>query len=61
MQTGQAREGGDELIFSDKLRARVLKKDEGTVTLAFEGDTEEIERIGIPPLPPYIARRNAAG
>jgi len=47
---------GDELIFSDKLRARVLKKEEGTVTLAFEGDTEEIERIGIPPLPPYIAR-----
>jgi S-adenosylmethionine:tRNA ribosyltransferase-isomerase len=47
---------GDELIFSDQLRARVLKKDEGTVTIAFEGDTEEIERIGIPPLPPYIAR-----
>jgi len=46
----------DELVFSDKLRASVLKKDEGTVTLAFEGDTEEIERIGIPPLPPYIAR-----
>jgi S-adenosylmethionine:tRNA ribosyltransferase-isomerase len=47
---------GDELIFSDKLRARVLKKDEGTVTIVFDGDTEEIERIGIPPLPPYIAR-----
>ena len=47
---------GDELVFSDKLRARVLKKDEGTVTVEFEGDTEEIERIGIPPLPPYIAR-----
>jgi S-adenosylmethionine:tRNA ribosyltransferase-isomerase len=47
---------GDELTFSDKLKARVLKKDEGTVTLAFEGDTEEIERIGIPPLPPYISR-----
>ncbi|MEY2549648.1 MAG: S-adenosylmethionine:tRNA ribosyltransferase-isomerase [Verrucomicrobiota bacterium] len=47
---------GDQLIFSDNLRARVLKKDEGTVTLQFEGDIEEIERIGIPPLPPYIAR-----
>jgi len=47
---------GDELIFSDKLKANVLKKDEGTVTIAFDGDTEEIERIGIPPLPPYIAR-----
>ncbi|MEA2341933.1 MAG: S-adenosylmethionine:tRNA ribosyltransferase-isomerase [Thermoanaerobaculia bacterium] len=47
---------GDELVFSDKLRARVLKKDGGTVTLQFDGDAEEIERIGIPPLPPYIAR-----
>jgi S-adenosylmethionine:tRNA ribosyltransferase-isomerase len=47
---------GDELIFTDTLRARVMKKDEGTVTIAFDGDTEEIERIGIPPLPPYIAR-----
>ncbi|HEX3579754.1 MAG TPA: tRNA preQ1(34) S-adenosylmethionine ribosyltransferase-isomerase QueA [Thermoanaerobaculia bacterium] len=47
---------GDELIFSDKLRATVLKKDEGTVTIRFDGDIEEIERIGIPPLPPYIAR-----
>ncbi|HEV7484047.1 MAG TPA: tRNA preQ1(34) S-adenosylmethionine ribosyltransferase-isomerase QueA [Thermoanaerobaculia bacterium] len=47
---------GDELIFSDTLRARVMRKDAGTVTIAFDGDTEEIERIGIPPLPPYIAR-----
>jgi len=50
---------GDELIFSDTLRARVLAKNEGTVTIAFESDgnvDEEIERIGIPPLPPYIAR-----
>jgi S-adenosylmethionine:tRNA ribosyltransferase-isomerase len=47
---------GDELVFSDTLRARVMKKDEGTVTIEFDGDTEEIERIGIPPLPPYIAR-----
>jgi S-adenosylmethionine:tRNA ribosyltransferase-isomerase len=47
---------GDELIFTDTLHAHVLKKDEGTITIAFEGDTEEIERIGIPPLPPYIAR-----
>jgi S-adenosylmethionine:tRNA ribosyltransferase-isomerase len=47
---------GDDLIFSGTLRARVMKKDEGTLTLKFEGDTEEIERIGIPPLPPYITR-----
>ena len=50
---------GDELIFSNTLRARVLAKNEGTVTIAFESDGDinaEIERIGIPPLPPYIAR-----
>jgi S-adenosylmethionine:tRNA ribosyltransferase-isomerase len=50
---------GDELIFSKFLRGRVLGKNEGTVTIAFESDRdvdEEIERIGIPPLPPYIAR-----
>jgi S-adenosylmethionine:tRNA ribosyltransferase-isomerase len=50
---------GDELTFSSTLRARILAKNEGTVTLAFESDNdvdEEIERIGIPPLPPYIAR-----
>ncbi len=50
---------GDELTFSDALRARVLAKNEGTVTLALESDNDvdaEIERIGIPPLPPYIAR-----
>jgi S-adenosylmethionine:tRNA ribosyltransferase-isomerase len=50
---------GDELIFGDTLRACVLAKNEGTVTIAFESDNDidaEIERIGIPPLPPYIAR-----
>ena len=47
---------GDELVFSDSLRARVIEKSEGTIVLAFDGDLEEIERIGIPPLPPYIAR-----
>jgi len=51
---------GDELIFSDTLRARILTKNEGTVTIAFESDGDidaEIERIGIPPLPPYIERQ----
>jgi S-adenosylmethionine:tRNA ribosyltransferase-isomerase len=47
---------GDDLIFSDALRANVIGKNGGTVVLAFAGDTAEIERIGIPPLPPYIAR-----
>lgn len=47
---------GDELHFSDALSAHVLAKDEGTVTLRFEGDLSEIDRIGVMPLPPYIGR-----
>jgi len=47
---------GDDLRFSDRLAARVVDKREGTVTIRFEGDLDEIERIGVPPLPPYIAR-----
>jgi S-adenosylmethionine:tRNA ribosyltransferase-isomerase len=47
---------GDEVRFTEGLTARVLEKNEGTVVIRFEGDTSEIERIGVPPLPPYIAR-----
>ncbi len=47
---------GDRLEFSDELSAVVLEKVEGTVTIRFEGDLEEVERIGNPPLPPYITR-----
>ncbi len=47
---------GDELQFSDRLSARVLEKSEGTVTVRFLGDLDEIDRIGVMPLPPYIAR-----
>ena len=47
---------GDELRFSDRLRARVVEKSEGTIVVHFEGDASEIERIGVMPLPPYIAR-----
>jgi len=47
---------GDELRFSDRLSGRVLEKSEGTVVIRFEGDADEIERIGVMPLPPYIAR-----
>jgi S-adenosylmethionine:tRNA ribosyltransferase-isomerase len=50
---------GDTLIFSDALRAEVVAKDGGTVTLAFDGDFGEVERIGVMPLPPYIARPEA--
>ena len=47
---------GDELTFSERLTARVEEKHEGTVLLRFEGDLTEIDRIGVMPLPPYIAR-----
>lgn len=47
---------GDVVTFSDSLTAEVIEKEEGTVVLRFSGDMREIERIGIPPLPPYIAR-----
>jgi S-adenosylmethionine:tRNA ribosyltransferase-isomerase len=47
---------GDELRFGDRLRARVLDKREGTIVLRFDGDLTDIERLGVMPLPPYIAR-----
>jgi S-adenosylmethionine:tRNA ribosyltransferase-isomerase len=47
---------GDVLAFSDKLRAHVEAKDGGTIVVRFDGDLAEIDRIGIMPLPPYIAR-----
>jgi len=50
---------GDELHLSDSLIAHIVGKEEGTVTLRFEGDLAEIERIGVMPLPPYIARAEA--
>ena len=47
---------GDVVTFSETLTAEVIEKNEGTVVIRFEGDPEEIERLGIPPLPPYIVR-----
>ncbi len=47
---------GDIVSFSDALQAEVLEKQEGTVVIRFAGDTREIERLGVPPLPPYIVR-----
>ena len=47
---------GDVVVFSDALSAEVVEKGEGTVVIRFQGDMNEIERLGIPPLPPYIAR-----
>lgn len=47
---------GDALRFSDRLGARVMEKRGGTIVLRFEGDTAEIDRVGVMPLPPYIDR-----
>ncbi len=50
---------GDVVTFTDSLSAEIVEKEEGTVVIRFRGDMSEIERIGIPPLPPYIARDEA--
>jgi len=48
---------GDHVTFSDSLSAHALeKREDGTIVIRFEGAMEEIERVGIPPLPPYIHR-----
>jgi S-adenosylmethionine:tRNA ribosyltransferase-isomerase len=53
---------GDELVFSDRLRATIRKRtEEGGAQLDFPLPAEQvmaiIADIGAPPLPPYIARR----
>ncbi len=53
---------GDTLYFSDRLSAQVYdKKDGGDIALRFsiggEALVAEIEALGHPPLPPYIARQ----
>lgn len=48
---------GDRVVFSDRLAAEILeKRDDGTVVVRFDGDPGEIDRVGVMPLPPYIAR-----
>jgi S-adenosylmethionine:tRNA ribosyltransferase-isomerase len=48
---------GDRITFTERLGADVVEKmDDGRVVIRFDGDLDEIERIGIPPLPPYIER-----
>ena len=49
---------GDVLRFSAVLSAEVVEKHEGTVVIRFDGDLGEIDRIGVPPLPPYIVRQS---
>ncbi|HJW93435.1 MAG TPA: tRNA preQ1(34) S-adenosylmethionine ribosyltransferase-isomerase QueA [Thermoanaerobaculia bacterium] len=47
----------DQLRFSPLLIAHVMeKRDDGSIVVRFEGPPEELERVGVPPLPPYIAR-----
>lgn len=47
---------GDMLTFSASLGAEVLEKTAEGVILRLIGDLQELDRIGQPPLPPYIAR-----
>lgn len=48
---------GETVHFTDALSAEVLeKREDGTVVIRFHGDPDEIERAGVMPLPPYIAR-----
>jgi S-adenosylmethionine:tRNA ribosyltransferase-isomerase len=47
---------GDELRFSEHLTAHVLEKVEGTIVVRFVGDLDDIDRLGVMPLPPYIDR-----
>lgn len=56
---------GDEVYFSDRLSATVSdKKDGGDLALSFDQSGRalevQIEALGHPPLPPYIARQRAA-
>ena len=49
---------GEEIVFSERLRARVLGRADGQASLAFEADGEfdaALEAAGQMPLPPYIA------
>jgi len=61
--SGRIREGETVEFPDSSLRCRVVKKAKGghIVTFDFEGSlTEELERIGNVPLPPYIKRRAEA-
>jgi len=56
---------GDRVTFSGTLNAVVIEKcDGGEIVLQFsqrdEAFLEAIKRVGVPPLPPYIARKRAA-
>ena len=52
---------GTEVIFSEELKARIIKKEDDEkwrVELIYEGNFEEIlDKVGNVPLPPYIERK----
>lgn len=56
---------GDEILFGDKLSARVKERDGAEAVLSFKTGAqsfkEALEQAGVMPLPPYIARRRPAG
>ena len=48
---------GETVRFTEQLTADILEKmADGRVVIRFAGDLGEVERIGVPPLPPYIER-----
>ena len=61
MKPGRKLKAGDEVVFSDRLSATILKKKEDGVTevrFSFDGVFEAIlDELGEMPLPPYIHER----
>jgi S-adenosylmethionine:tRNA ribosyltransferase-isomerase len=53
---------GEDIIFGDNFSGKILAKDEQYITIEFETKDflSEIERYGVPPLPPYIKRKGIA-
>ena len=53
---------GLQLIFSENLKGTIIQNREDVLRIQFESKNfeEEIEKIGLPPLPPYIRRKSAA-
>jgi S-adenosylmethionine:tRNA ribosyltransferase-isomerase len=55
---------GEEVVFSERMRATLVRKDEGAAILRFnlsgDGFDAALEEVGMMPLPPYIAAKRAA-
>lgn len=49
----------ENIIFGDNFYGKILTKDEQYITIEFETENilSEIEKYGVPPLPPYIKRK----